>query len=277
MLYANALEYDYRIINIPFWQHAAKFPYLERDGLIKVTMGNIFVNKAVKRVLAQFVSKKTGRILSKKGLFLRYQQTEMESGIEFFDLRNEDYLVSAKRGIAAFFGWFFEDLQSWYGHSDEIRRAFRPDEVTQKQAKAIFDGIGPSTKIVGIHIRRGDYRTAYNGKYCFDNEEWSGIICSLNHQFKKCNESVVFLICSDEEVALDVPDEIDIIYSRENAYVDLDLLSKCDLLVGVMSTFVCWASFMGQVPLIVTEEPEAVSMSDARVCTGYLPNKPLFA
>lgn len=276
MLYAFALEYGARVVSIPLWSLVKSFPYIEDDGVIKVSTGSIDLDRLLKRFLVLFTSRRLDRIAEKHWLLFRYQQIDecVEKG--FFNLRDRDFIECAISGIVSVYGWFYEDLASWRIHKERVRSVFQLHADLLAVAKTTLALMRQRGPVVGVHIRRGDYKTAYSGRYYYGLDEWSDIIISVFDQYMTVGLNPVFLVCSDERVCLQLPDSIQVKYSDENEYVDIALLSGCDLLLGVMSTFVCWASFLGKVPLLLINVDHMPDISDARICAGYIPNTPLW-
>ena len=99
-------------------------------------------------------------------------------------------------------------------------------------------------KVIGVHIRRGDYIGWKGGIYYFSDEMYvrqvnrlCGLLVGQGRDF----EVVVF---SNEEHA--ISEQIDCHVSRNEWYVDHYLMSCCDYILGPPSTFSMWASFIGK-------------------------------
>jgi len=100
--------------------------------------------------------------------------------------------------------------------------------------------------LVGVHIRRGDYRTYSDGLMYYEVGEYAHVMRSIA---EKHGGAVKFLICSDE--AVDPRDllGLDAVVSDSAHLVDMYALAGCDLIVGPDSTFSHWASYYGNVPI----------------------------
>lgn len=122
------------------------------------------------------------------------------------------------------------------------------DDVKRKVAKVIdgFDGV-----TVGVHIRRGDYKTWLSGKYYYDDATYIRTMDSLFEQFSKRNINCRFLICSNEPFSAENKEYEILRIQDADAITDLCALSMCDYIVGPTSSFSQWASFIGEVPLYV--------------------------
>ncbi len=132
---------------------------------------------------------------------------------------------------------------------DEIKKYFVPDESVRRQVENEFSGYKDSNSIiVGVHIRRGDYREWMNGRYFYEFDGYADCCRSLleGGYFKR---PVVFFLCSNEKICFDSFEGISIFQLSANTSVhDLYALSICDYIIGPPSTFSAWASFMGNKP-----------------------------
>lgn len=103
---------------------------------------------------------------------------------------------------------------------------------------------------LGLHIRRGDYAKWQGGKYFFPDEVYFRLIkdfCDLHK-----GQSVCVFICTNDK-RLDIRSykaiHKETYLSHGSGIEDLQLLSQCDYIMGVKSTFSLWASFYNDRPL----------------------------
>lgn len=147
--------------------------------------------------------------------------------------------------------------------SDNIRPLFdfRKDVVT-----AVNDFLSSQEKatIVGVHIRRGDYKEWLDGIYYFSDEAYSQAMRNLEKQLLGKGEKVKFLICSNEKINLHNFPELDcFIIPQSSPEKDLYALSKSDYIIGPPSSFSQWASFYGKVPVYyMMYENQELKLSD---------------
>lgn len=161
--------------------------------------------------------------------------------------------IESKRFPIVFLNkWNFENNFLVAKHKEKLFKilSFR-DEYTQ-MASQFYSNVkskNSKKKIVGVHIRRGDYKTWQNGKYFYTFDDYQDL---LERLIKNNNEEFYFIICSDEKITSnDLPNIKDCITVSSNFFItDLLVLSKCDLIIGPPSTFNAWASFIGQKPLL---------------------------
>ena len=125
--------------------------------------------------------------------------------------------------------------------------AFRP-EIEEKVVEAMNHG----DMILGVHIRRGDYATFYDGKFFFSDEQYVNVIRRFlalhpDRQVK------VFICGNDPKLDKDyyrreLP-TCEVVFPDGNPGEDLCLLSHCDYLIGAPSTFSLVAAMYHDRPL----------------------------
>lgn len=150
-------------------------------------------------------------------------------------------------------------MSSWKHHKKEltpeilsqIKEIFKPSDQIIKDIDNQFKQSKINEMVlIGLHIRRGDYKTWRNGEYYYSDEEYLNICQSLTNYFKKLGqENLIFFISTNEKIDLNKFREFNV-FQLENgsSMKDLYALSKCDYIVGPPSTFSTWAALMGGVP-----------------------------
>ncbi len=87
-------------------------------------------------------------------------------------------------------------------HRQEIVSPFAPVVAQAAKVESFLSGIKekyPDYTLVGVHIRRGDYRSWKNGKFFFDNATFARWMEELE---KSLPAKTLFLVFSNETVAL---------------------------------------------------------------------------
>jgi hypothetical protein len=140
--------------------------------------------------------------------------------------------------------------------SSFIRELIQPGPGIKSIAeKQMLDLREKGTVIVGVHIRRGDYKDFLGGKYYFDDSVYYQYMEKLTRLLSPFK--VRFRVFSHEPVELKNFHGLDIYFSRELPPIgDLWAMSFCNLVIGPVSTFSMWASFWGQVPLFFINDAE---------------------
>ena len=147
-------------------------------------------------------------------------------------------------------------------NKENIQHIFRPnDTIVQKVDTFISELKIKYDLIIGVHIRRSDYKTWIGGKYYYSLDEYYSF---MKHYYKEMtNKKVCFFISSDENIDMRLFKGLNC-YSITNgsAIEDLYSLSRCDRIMGPLSTFSRWASFYGEVPLLVLEKEDNIIADD---------------
>lgn len=113
------------------------------------------------------------------------------------------------------------------------------------------------TKIVGIHVRRGDYQFWKNGEFFFDNETYASAMKQMQSNLGSLNIPTAFLIVTNDPKSIHKRafEGLPYFLSNNSEIIDLCLLSNCDYIIGPPSTFSSWASFINKVPLFHIKDP----------------------
>lgn len=122
--------------------------------------------------------------------------------------------------------------------------------------------------VIGVHVRRGDYKTWADGKYFFSDEVYEKYMDNLEQKIKQANgKRVKFIVFSNENISFKESDRI--LISLNEWYVDQYLMSICDYLVGPPSTFSAWASYVGSVKYFhIVDSSGVVELNDFLSCEG---------
>ena len=138
------------------------------------------------------------------------------------------------------------------------------------KAEATINTIKEHTDLViGVHIRHGDYKTFYNGKYYYTLEEFHAFMLQIKQLYP--NKRVAFFISSNEDFSLDIFEGCNCQrFGKEpsGAILDLYTLSVCDRIIGPFSSYSRWASFIGRVPLCFLETRDQ-QFSEDSLCLPY--------
>jgi hypothetical protein len=147
------------------------------------------------------------------------------------------------------YGWRFRAPDAVQKHAETIRAFFRPIEAVEKSSRETMDRLRQRGNIVvGVHVRRGDYRGWKEGKHFYEVSRYAAWMRDIAAQFPGCKVS--FFVSSDEPRSQSEFDNLPVEIGSGPPVNDLWTLSKCDFVFGPPSTFSQWASFYGKVPLL---------------------------
>ena len=162
---------------------------------------------------------------------------------------------------------FFNCTKGWDTRTDtrylkqtmpELKHIFRPkDEIMEKAEGMIAELKKKNDIVVGVHIRRGDYATWNDGRFFYSLEEYHQFMLRVQELYK--GKRVGFFISSNEDFSLELFQGCNCQrFGKEpsGAILDLYTLSVCDRIIGPVSSYSRWASFIGDVPLCFLESKE---------------------
>lgn len=122
----------------------------------------------------------------------------------------------------------------------------RPRQLLEK-VRAGFDGI-----VVGVHIRRGDYKDFKGGSLYYDDAQY---LKWMNEFAASVKVRVRFVIVSNESVDASyyLAKGCDVVVASGAPQEDVVTLSLCDYIMGPASTFSWWAAYYGDRPRLSIE------------------------
>lgn len=157
-------------------------------------------------------------------------------------------------------GWCIHFHSLFIKYKAEIIDLFTFDAPILEKTR-VFMGKKKANEIrLGVHIRRGDYKTWHNGKYYFEDDVYQRYILQFQELFP--NKQLTVYICSNDP-ALDkhsYQNQIKgatVIFPQGGQEDDLCLLSECDYLIGAPSTFSLVAAMYHDSPLYWLEERDS--------------------
>jgi hypothetical protein len=146
-----------------------------------------------------------------------------------------------------------------FKHQDLILKYFEPSTFIKYNGNSILKNI-KCDLLIGVHIRRGDYKNFKNGVYYYPDEFYVQILNKLVSIFNK--KKITFLIVSNEKIDLQTFSEFDIVTSNGKFMSeDLYLLSKTNYIIGPPSTFSAWASLKNSIPISFINKNQLESLS----------------
>lgn len=159
-------------------------------------------------------------------------------------------------------GWEVRYYDLFLKYKRDILRLFAFDRAIEDHVSAVMDSMdGDGRVVLGVHIRRGDYRTWQNGRYFFADDVYIDYI----RRFADTHGGKVrVFVCGndptlDSQLYADRLQGIDVSFPDGNPGQDLCLLSHCDYLIGPPSTFSLVASMYHDVPLCWMKAPLAAN------------------
>ncbi|WP_289108562.1 alpha-1,2-fucosyltransferase [uncultured Dubosiella sp.] len=163
-------------------------------------------------------------------------------------------------------GWPFVNLRGLRKYKKEIEQFFSATQEMEKIMKEKLYEVKKGSILIGVHIRRGDYRNWRNGEYFFDDEIYKWYI----DQLVKCfpNKNLTVFIFSNEVVnkSFFLDNNYDLIIPNGTAEEDFHLMTKMDYIIGPPSTFSGVASFLKNIPrYIIKERNKSIDLAKMKI------------
>ena len=191
--------------------------------------------------------------------FPLYQKWYLEHGNGWNNYKGLTWKVTHNKRWDKIFK-FLGFKKGWYTMNDtrylakakkELQHIFQPKKEIIEKAESMISNIRREADfVVGVHIRHGDYKTFYDGRYYYTLEEFHQFM--LRIQTLYADKQVAFFISSNEAFSVDIFEGCKCFrFGKEPSgdILDLHTLSLCDRIIGPWSTYSRWASFIGEVPL----------------------------
>lgn len=274
---ATALENSMEVLNPAFLDYAPHFEHSAGDTLCRFPQrDNLWLfrwpslREPCRRLLdaaSDLIDPNLGR-----GRIQLYQLKDPESLFDCSDARFRAAIRDAR--VIFLKGWYFRNYELVMQHADTIRHHLRPRSEIQQDCESLVQTLRRDVDVlIGVHIRHGDYRTAWGGGLYFPTEKYVAWMGMMSRQLS--GQKVGFLVSSNEaqdvrcfaglNVKFRTPSPSEVPGSA--AVRDLVTLSLCDYLIAPPSTFSGWASFSGSVPICFVRHPDhQLSLQDFKVC-----------
>ena len=254
-LIANAIEYDYKVYSICFSDY---YPFFSETLERKETKQFFKVFRFDSKISTLVIGKAVGLIRKvsrfNKGNFFIFQYVQEACYAvgqkPNTDLNSQEFVRKAKK-ICLIDGWGFWDHPNILKHREQLVDLWRPNKEYIDTANEIIERLRSESDIlIGVHIRRGDYKFFNNGLFYFEFEFYREKMKEIESLPKFINKKVCFVICSNEPTEQTMFEGLNVDTNSRNLIVDILLLSECDYIIGPLSTFSDWAAYYGYKPLL---------------------------
>lgn len=162
---------------------------------------------------------------------------------EDVNTQNINKLVNARFSYVK--GWYLRDYASFLQHKDELKAMFSFNTKVKLSVKKSLPEKCPDNIRLGIHVRRGDYKTWLDGNYYYTDNDFIHIIKDFINLFFENTVEIVIVSNTKDIQQKQYTSSIasDIYFLAGNPGEDLYALSLCDYIIGPPSTFSLMASF----------------------------------
>lgn len=263
-VYAYCLEKGYECRNYSFFEYQKYFTISSGSWLFDF-FAKLYGSFELKSIFLKKAYRKIARIIY---VFLVYFIETIHHGkvLRISNLNTSSYKLPPSARVSSeifqfdknherkelfLCGWLFRNPVGLEKFRDEVRAYFTPKkEYIEKGEELIKELRATYDTIVGVHIRKGDYRVYQGGSLFFSEEEVSEFL--FDYMKRREGKKLCFLLFSDEKINTRPFSHLPIFYSPNDTDVgDLFQLASSDIIIGSDSTFSSFASYYGDIPLIL--------------------------
>ena len=172
--------------------------------------------------------------------------------------------------LICFGGWSFRCHELTQKYRSRLSRLYRLRHSLAEDELLLVEQIQwarkAGSKVVGLHVRRGDYSSWQGGRYWFSDDSYASVVRSVRSQLLEEGHDCFVVVFTND---VDAPSCGQDLTARGRWFADLIGMQNCDLLVGPPSTFTLWASYSASVPFIHLQNvDDVVSLESASICSG---------
>jgi hypothetical protein len=167
-------------------------------------------------------------------------------------------------------GWDYRTHELTQKYRPQLSRLYRLRHKLAEDELHLLDQIQlarkAGSKVVGLHVRRGDYSSWQGGRYWLSDDSYASVVRSVRSQSLEQGHDCFVVVFTND---VDEPSCGQDLTARGRWFADLIAMQNCDLLVGPPSTFTLWASYSASVPYIHLQSFEKdISLYAASICFG---------
>jgi hypothetical protein len=261
-VYAYALRKGYGVDNRSFFEYGYLYGIQSKSLIVNLLFYRTFpfLCRAFKKHFSSKVHthwvrkvygvyrKTVAFVLRKNVVYALDEKVSLGAG----SIREENLLrfEGGHRKSMYLYGWLFTDPVGIRKYHKKITEIFTPIG-SEAVDKYINDLRKRYDRVIGVHIRKGDYKTIKGGDLYFSEEKVSGLLKEYINIFGLTKDNVCFVVCSDGDVDLSVFAGLAVFRYAGNSAQDIYCLSRTDTILGADSTFGGVASYFGNIPFIV--------------------------
>lgn len=171
-----------------------------------------------------------------------------------YDLGSTEFSNLCKgNGALVLRGWKFRAHDALRRQREQIKKIFLPlPAIAESVGEVIVHARAKAQRLVGVHVRQGDYREWLGGKYFFESSRYLDWMAQAAALWP--GEKVAFLVCTNGSWDAQEVAGCPIFRGPGSPVGDLYALAECDAIMGPPSSFSLWASYYGNVPLHMLED-----------------------
>ncbi len=188
----------------------------------------------------------------------------------FIKENNFCFFINKNNYIKFVAGWNYRNYKLTTKHHEVLKHIYSFDKSSlsrkSKSREIFLKKLKNQGKfIIGLHIRRGDYKKWNKGKYYFEFDFYKNVIKKLKTKLINENKDPYFIVVSNEKIKSEIGAHY---FSGGSWKEDQIILKNCNLILGPPSTFTMWPSYIAKIPLIELNSDKNLKFMNAKVCKG---------
>ena len=193
--------------------------------------------------------------------------SNLKNNVFALDVYRQIKIIQSRFFFISNLSYFYKSKTMSVKSKSKLKKIFNIKNKYRKKACDLIRSSGERGVLVGVHIRRGDYREFNDGAFYYDDEVYLKNIFSLKNTYQG-NKRLAFLLISNEHLKPENYRSVDYLYfGMQDAPVDMSLLQSCDYILAPPSTFSGWCSFLHDIPIcILLEKNSLYSWGDFKPC-----------
>lgn len=142
--------------------------------------------------------------------------------------------------------YMFNDVTALVTYREKIKQQLVfSDNYVQAVQQQISDWRSEYALLVGVHIRRGDFKHFAGGKYYFGDSKYKDAMSRFTEICGRDKKEVLFLLCSDEYINNAAFQGLEYNADRRSTEQDFLILRSCDYIIATRSIFSTMANYLG--------------------------------
>lgn len=255
---AYCLERGYRCKNITFKEYAEIFD-TSHAGKVIDTLLKYLPGRIASKIIA----------MNSRHIKAKYAEQILTSGNSIgADTQTPFYLPPSKNGntdqnmslanaesssspYIYLSGWLFRNPTGMMKYQREISAYFKPNKHIHKKVASTINNLRTRYEhVIGVHIRKKDYKEYWGGRFYFTETEIRPMLDDYIAKSGIDRSKTVFVICSDEHLDTSAFNGLNIYLNSGSIGEDLFILSSCDSMIGSDSTFGAISAYLGNIPIV---------------------------
>ena len=271
MVLAFSLEHGVRVANLALDEYAEFFVGPARDLLCRSPpRSSWFAGWSPLRHASYTTVAGVARLLTHLDPKWRFVPVVRLEWHELCDMHDPQFVTLVQqRRFVILQGWHYVDDHAIRTHAEAVRAYFTPrPDLLANANRVIAAARMEADVVVGLHVRRGDYRWVHGGRYFYAHADYAA---AMETVAKLIGRKTAFVMCAEEPIDLSNASSRPVHPGTGHFVEDLYTLAGCDYMIGPPSTYTAWASFYGATPVYYGSPRAPFTLDDFHIVETLWP------